>query len=1416
MSKINYSLKLFTVLFILLTGISAGLKAQVSSYSFVQTTGTYTALTGGTVVATASGTSGAASLDDAVYTLANGTIPFSFTFNNVAYTGCFISTNGYITFGSAPAANGSTTGHTPLSTTTAFAGAASAMGRNLNSYFFSGNPAQTGEIRYQSTGSAPNRVFTVQWKNFKPVNTSGATFGPVLNFQVKLYETTNSVEFVYNCSGNFGATAIPAQVGLRGPNNSFPSNINNRSVTTGQNTWITSVAGTANSSVCEFSSNLLPPSGLIYRFAPAACPSPVSLQATNIGQTTAQLKWTSTGGNGSFKVEYGPSGFTPGSGTIINGATSPVNISNLTSQTTYQFYVQQNCGVNGNSTTVGPVSFVTGGPGEDCNTALLVSVANNLGACNFTTVTSGVSQNGPDALCSDAVGKVADDDKWYKFVAPTGGNSIVITTQAGSINDWTMEVWSGCPGSGSVIACAEDVNGFMPEITLCQNQYVPGQTYYIRAWTYAQNVSGTMSMCVYKSTACILPPVNDECISATRLFVNAPLSCPGLNQTFTTAGATASGDNATCDSGNKLDQWFVFNTGNFGDIRFYISPGTATSLKAQLLFECGGFEINCWPNANGNYQITGLNPQADYILRVWSDAGGAGTFNICLSDICANPTATISGTQAVCQGSSANLTVNFTGVQPYTFTYNNGTTNQQVVTNNNPYTLVVNTTQTRTYTLVSMSDGACNGSVSGSATVTVTNPQNASLLPFNPVCSNAGLQSLSGGSPSGGVYSGTGVSGGKFDPSVGTQTITYTVTYAPGCTRSASQVFTVNNLPNVNLGNMGTACQTASPFPLTGGSPSGGTYSGPGVSGNNFNPAAAGLGTKVITYSYTSAAGCAASDTGTITVITCTGCMNPPVANAGSDKVSCNNAPVTLSGSIGGGANSATWSGGNGTYTPSNTSLTPIYTPTQAEINSGQVRLILTTNDPDGSGPCIADRDTMFISFRPTPNPGDINGITGVCRPQNNNTFSVASQVNVNYSWTVPTNVVIAGGQGTSSITANWPSNGQTGDVCVTASNSCGTVQKCKKVTIRTAAPTQPAAITGGSSFCRTETVVFKTRKKGNADYYIWTPPIGATINGSSSPFTTPDTMVTVVFGNTFNGDTLRVVAGNCKGNSPQRKLRINRKTTAPGVPSSIVGTNVGVCQSTEVYTIRKKGGAFSYTWRTNIAGAKINGNASPYTTPDTIVTIEWPLFTANGSLFVKANNGCGSSAERSKTINPKPVKPTVITGPTSICRNASGVFTTPLIAGVSSYTWTVPSGVLVTSGQGTNTATIQFNTSAGTKAVKVHSNNACGSSGKLTLNVTVTNCPRIGDETEASVYNVEAYPNPADDRVRIELNTEKASEFTLMLTDMQGRTYRNIQYQATEGINEIDWDLNELSSGIYMLTVQGPEGIRQVKLMVE
>jgi len=129
------------------------------------------------------------------------------------------------------------------------------------------------------------------------------------------------------------------------------------------------------------------------------------------------------------------------------------------------------------------------------------------------------------------------------------------------------------------------------------------------------------------------------------------------------------------------------------------------------------------------------------------------------------------------------------------------------------------------------------------------------------------------------------------------------VTDANGCTSSVSPV-TLNDpaAPVVTLAfAIDSVCQsTTSPFTLTGESPAGGVYSGPGVSGGVFDPMTAFIGMNVITYTYTDGAtGCSASATDSIYVDICTGTQTAaivseisvyPNPNNGALQVYINNA----------------------------------------------------------------------------------------------------------------------------------------------------------------------------------------------------------------------------------------------------------------------------------------------------------------------------------------------------------------------------------------------------------------------------------------------------------------------------------------------------------------------------------------------
>lgn len=112
------------------------------------------------------------------------------------------------------------------------------------------------------------------------------------------------------------------------------------------------------------------------------------------------------------------------------------------------------------------------------------------------------------------------------------------------------------------------------------------------------------------------------------------------------------------------------------------------------------------------------------------------------------------------------------------------------------------------------------------------------------------------------------------DPlTAGTYTAEYTATDASGNTTPFSLTITVNAAPAVGLtlSIPPVVCIGSGTYTLTPGTPAGGIFSGNGVSGFTFDPAAAGAGVQTITYSYTNTDGCEGSASGTVNVDLCLG-----------------------------------------------------------------------------------------------------------------------------------------------------------------------------------------------------------------------------------------------------------------------------------------------------------------------------------------------------------------------------------------------------------------------------------------------------------------------------------------------------------------------------------------------------------------
>lgn len=88
------------------------------------------------------------------------------------------------------------------------------------------------------------------------------------------------------------------------------------------------------------------------------CPEPTGITVTEVTSTEAAVGWTEDPEATSWKINYGPTGFTPGSETIITTTDNPYTISGLIPATTYDVYVRADCS-DDLSTWGGPVTFTT-------------------------------------------------------------------------------------------------------------------------------------------------------------------------------------------------------------------------------------------------------------------------------------------------------------------------------------------------------------------------------------------------------------------------------------------------------------------------------------------------------------------------------------------------------------------------------------------------------------------------------------------------------------------------------------------------------------------------------------------------------------------------------------------------------------------------------------------------------------------------------------------------------------------------------------------------------------------------------------------------------------------------------------------------------------------------------------------------
>ena len=328
-----------------------------------------------------------------------------------------------------------------------------------------------------------------------------------------------------------------------------------------------------------------------------------------------------------------------------------------------------------------------------------------------------------------------------------------------------------------------------------------------------------------------------------------------------------------------------------------VCAGQTTTLTAS------GAVTYSWSPAATNGTAFAPPTTATYTVTGTSAAGCTSTDQV-LVTVNPLPTVNAGADQAVCIGTQVTLTAS--GANTYSWS--------PLITNGTPFTPPVGTT---VYTATGTSAAGCV-STDAVQVVSYTSPT-VSAGTYTSVCIDASAVTLAG-TPSGGTFSGTGVTGTTFNPASGTQTVTYNYTDANGCSGSGTATITVNPLPVVDAGTYNPICADAANLPLVG-TPAGGTFSGTGVTANAFDPSA---NTQTVTYTYTNANGCVNTDVATITVVQLT------PSNAGTYTPVCIDAAnVVLNGTPAGGTFTGTGVTA-GSFDPSVGTQTVTYTYSDA------------------------------------------------------------------------------------------------------------------------------------------------------------------------------------------------------------------------------------------------------------------------------------------------------------------------------------------------------------------------------------------------------------------------------------------------------------------------------------------------------
>ncbi len=548
----------------------------------------------------------------------------------------------------------------------------------------------------------------------------------------------------------------------------------------------------------------------------------------------------------------------------------------------------------------------------------------------------------------------------------------------------------------------------------------------------------------------------------------------------------------------------------------------------------------------------------------------------------------------------------------------------------------------------------CSGSTSSTNTVIIKNNKSLTvgINPQSAVCEGSSITLTAvpdGGQP---VYlylwnDGAIENPHTFTPAVGNNN--YTVLIADGCSASAnaSTSVLVHALPVVTFPELPTVCINTAPILLNMATPPGGVYSGPGVTGNFFDPALAGLGLKHLSYEYTDAFNCTNSAPQSVTVKDL-----PAVTLSPFPPVCLNAAPFTLSG--------GTPSGSGGVYSGPGVS-SGTFIPSLA--GAGTHTITYTYTDVDGCSNTA--ENTIEVNSLPT---ATISGTTSVCQ-------NAAAPL-----------ITFTGADATAPYTFTYKINGGADQVVTTSAGNSVTVAAPTAV-VGTFVYSLVSVQDASSTTCSQSQV-------GNATVVV-NPLPTATIAGSTSvcqnaaapliTFTGADATAPYTFTYKINGGADQVVttsAGNsvtvaaptgvvgtfvyslvsvqdASSTTCSQSQVGNATISVNPLPTATISGTTSVCQNAAAPLITFTGASatapYTFTYKINGGADQVvttsAGNSVTVAAPTAVVgTFVYSLVSVQDA----SSTTCSQSQVGSATISVNPLPTATIAGSTSVCQNAA------------------------------------------------------------------------------------------------------------------------------------------------------------------